>query len=376
MTELYEYYQQLCRWLYAVPLLVFTVFVILYIVYTLYDKIKYKNRYVLASIFTRDLLIVQYFGENSNAARYKIGWDNNIDAPKLFLDTLDKTHTDATEEMSTILYPVRRCHSIYIYKLNGLGCYFVYCGNKQQKKTELVFPFQFAEEATEGVPYIPHFVCQRYNTAKKALLYPSDYRFKKQLYQDQMFLIQNTKNHESTKILDQLFENDAIIVPLHNITEMGAVVTVTNVAVHIFYPYQKDYHKLVEYTQLLKEALPRPQKSCPDYTQHIEFQKKLPRLINDFRAIDIPPLRNMFILALITVICILCLQWVPITNANISMDISEFFIPAFLLVFLAFDTDSLHYKIRRIWSFHLYTGLFYAVLLVTIVTAIRMRLPL
>ena len=376
MAEIYEYYQELCRWLYGFPVLYIVLFVIRYIYFRLYEKIKYSKRYVLPNIFQGDYLITQYFGENSKAATYKIGWAHNGDAPKPFLDTIDKSYSDATEEMKSILYLNHRYSRLFIYKLHSLGFYFVYWTYGRDVVTELVFPLCSEEKMNNLVPYIPHFICIRRGPFLKSLPYPGDYRFKKPQYQDQMSLIRATENPESTQILDQLFENDSVITPLHNLTEMGAKVTIHNDAVHIHYAFQKDYHKVLEYTKLLQEALPSPENSSPDYTKEMEFEQKLPSFLRkELQPIDIPPLRNAFILLLIALGTTAAVQFLPLTKTDISIDISEFFIPSFLLIFFAFDTKSLNYKIRRIWSFHWFTGFFISLFLFLIVSQILSHWP-
>ena len=374
MIEMYEMYKQLCNWWFALPFVGFAIFVLFYIVVETYDQIKYKNRFKYKNRYVppdhiRNVSICDYTDDRplSTSPEYRTPITNYSRQDVIpFLNTLDTTHTDVTEQMSKILYPdysphtsfiyryfLKSIDAIYIYKLNELGYYFAYLApvprnkSRYRRNIELIFELQLTEDSTNSVPYIPHFVCQRHTSERKAALYPSDYRFKKQPYRDHIFLIQNTKNHESTKILDQLFENDAIIVPLHNLTEMGAVVTVTNVAVHIWYNYQKDYNKIVEYTNLLKEALPRPQKSCPDYTKHLEFQNSLPDILKDVRAIDIPPIRNSLILAFIALLLFLFVEVDPTKNNHIS--IPELLLPSFILVFFTLNTNSFTYKIRRMW---------------------------
>ena len=363
MTDLYETYKLLCYWWFAVPLFGFGIFVVFYIVIELINQIKYKNRYVAPETM-RSALICDYQGPSPKKYSYVDNFDRDAVIP--FLNTLDQSHTDTTEQMIEILYPEyshepnflkrylsKDIEAIYIYKLNDLGYYFSYIAPVRRKharyhrKTELIFELQFAENTENGIPYIPNFVCQRNTSERKAALYFGDYRFKKQPYRDHMWLIQKTHTPESTKLLDQLFENSAIIEPLHNLTEMGAIVSIKNASVHILYSFQKDYDNIVEYANLLKEALPHPEKGCPDYIKYVEEQNKPSNFFKGFDAIIIPPIRNALILGGIALLCYFLFEADP---AKDHIEIPELFLPAILLAFFTLDSKSFTAKIRAMWG--------------------------
>ena len=62
----------------------------------------------------------------------------------------------------------------------------------------------------------------------------------------------------------------------------------------------------------------------------MEFAQKISHFLRgDIEPIDIPPLRNTFILLLIALVTTFAVQFLPITKTDISMNISEFFIPLF-----------------------------------------------